>query len=467
MNEQNKTARAALTDRPVAVSLNMIALCTTMVLSYLLTIFSEYTSSGMYVVTLVFFVLLFVITTRWQRFSILSMSLLWGPAMLIMLISFLRSSHTITGAFDVVVLLISVMLCIFVSNRERTYESVIVTMACVSAVYAMGVFLQCFFPTVFSLLLKAFPATMAEKITEAKGVPGFTTNIGFSANYICTGMIAILALSIGTEKKSEKAFTAVTMVFLVLCLLLTGKRGHKLFIYLALLICFMLPAKKQDILKRCGFVLLATVLLFFFSIAVKYFAPEKAAVTTIMDNVEDLQGGKDITSSRLKLYAWALKLFAENPVLGIGWGDYRTTVVGNATVIEKLDTHNIYLQLLAENGIVGFLCFAVPMLLFWVTTLRLFYYCVHKKIEVPETWRKLLFFSFAYQTFFGLLGLTENPLYDVRTVLPYLLSCGIVVAYFIRSKAKRYPAGKKAVLHWFTDSFFGPPAGIESAEEER
>lgn len=463
MKEQHKSIQAALTEHPVAGSLNIAALCTVVALSYVLTIFSGYISSGMYVVTLGFFVLLYVITTRWQKYSILSVGLLWSPAMLIMLISFARSSHTVTGAFDVAVLLLSVLLCIFFSNREKTYERAIVTMAIVSAVYAAGVFLQRFFPKLFSLVLKVFPSTMVEEIDKAKGLPGFTINIGFAASYICTGLIAILALSIG-KKGVEKAFTVVTMVFLVLCLMLTGKRGHKLFGYLTLLICFMLPAKKQNILKRCALALAVTLLLLCFSGMVQYIVP---AVTTIMDNIADLQAGKDITSSRSALYIWALKLFAENPVLGIGWGDYRTTVVGNATQYAVLDTHNIYLQLLCENGIVGFLCFAVPMLLFWVAALRIYFNWVQKKNEMPEVWRKLVFFSFAYQTFFGLLGLTENPLYDVHTVLVYLLSCGIVVAYFFRSKAGLYPPGKRAVLRWFRDSFFGSPAGIEPAEDER
>jgi hypothetical protein len=43
-------------------------------------------------------------------------------------------------------------------------------------------------------------------------------------------------------------------------------------------------------------------------------------------------------------------------------------------------------------------------------------------------WRNVLFFSFAYQTFFLLYGLTGNPLYDTQTAMIYFFSCSIAVA---------------------------------------
>jgi len=63
--------------------------------------------------------------------------------------------------------------------------------------------------------------------------------------------------------------------------------------------------------------------------------------------------------SRLALWNAAGAMFVQHPVLGVGYGNYRSLysdyIPGAAP--NQLDAHNLYLQVLSETGVIGFLAF--------------------------------------------------------------------------------------------------------------
>ncbi|HJX85742.1 MAG TPA: O-antigen ligase family protein [Candidatus Angelobacter sp.] len=74
---------------------------------------------------------------------------------------------------------------------------------------------------------------------------------------------------------------------------------------------------------------------------------------------ERLQEVDEFTQvSRLALWGAAGVMFLGHPVLGVGYGNYPTLysdyVPGSS---EEIDSHDLYLQFLAETGIIGFLAF--------------------------------------------------------------------------------------------------------------
>lgn len=78
--------------------------------------------------------------------------------------------------------------------------------------------------------------------------------------------------------------------------------------------------------------------------------------------------------TRLPLWAAAVAIFAAHPVLGAGYGSFRFLVADFPFVpnpVEgRLDAHNIYLQFLAETGVVGFAAFVAFVGLFISLALR-------------------------------------------------------------------------------------------------
>ncbi|HLJ87253.1 MAG TPA: O-antigen ligase family protein [Candidatus Angelobacter sp.] len=77
--------------------------------------------------------------------------------------------------------------------------------------------------------------------------------------------------------------------------------------------------------------------------------------------------------SRLALWAAAGSMFLDHPVLGVGYGNYRSLyhdyIPGSAP--DQLDAHNLYLQLLSETGLIGFLVFAALIIAFSRMAVRL------------------------------------------------------------------------------------------------
>lgn len=76
-----------------------------------------------------------------------------------------------------------------------------------------------------------------------------------------------------------------------------------------------------------------------------------------------LTGGvEDVSSGRLHFWQVALKIFAENPILGAGLDGFGVAFPffdtrNGAFRVEQ--AHNEYLQMLADGGVIGFICVAV------------------------------------------------------------------------------------------------------------
>ena len=144
-------------------------------------------------------------------------------------------------------------------------------------------------------------------------------------------------------------------------------------------------------------------------------------------SIQSLFSGGDASSGRTGLYKHAISLFMQHPFFGIGWGNYRNTVVGVVTQETPFDVHNIYLQLLCETGIVGCVCFAVPMVMTLVMSIRNYELLLRKKPSAK--WTKLMGISCMFQLYFLLFGMTDNVLFYVFESSCYLICCSISVAY--------------------------------------
>jgi O-antigen ligase len=82
----------------------------------------------------------------------------------------------------------------------------------------------------------------------------------------------------------------------------------------------------------------------------------------------------DDAVTRFYLWTRAWTLFTQSPVMGVGWGNF-TVVFGIGDdpffVPDQVAAHNIYLQLLAETGLVGFVVFSYLVFRSWKQALRL------------------------------------------------------------------------------------------------
>jgi putative inorganic carbon (hco3(-)) transporter len=137
------------------------------------------------------------------------------------------------------------------------------------------------------------------------------------------------------------------LVLASVALLLTQSRGG-LLAYAAMLVvsaCLFAPDGRSR-RRRVALVLIACVV----AAAVAGFFFQR------LGEIDDFT-----TVSRLAIWGGAFTVFARAPVLGTGFGNLRTLMGGLLNLPDGWtgDAHNLYLELLAETGVVGFAAFAI------------------------------------------------------------------------------------------------------------
>lgn len=99
---------------------------------------------------------------------------------------------------------------------------------------------------------------------------------------------------------------------------------------------------------------------------------------SLINRVNTIVSGKDVSAnSRLRYYSQAYESFKENPILGIGLGNWKVESVRydnksmNGYVVQY-HVHNDFLQNLAELGIIGFLLYVLIFIQIGIINLKKF-----------------------------------------------------------------------------------------------
>lgn len=262
------------------------------------------------------------------------------------------------------------------------------------------------FPNAASTILKQY---------YGAGIPGLTMH------YSTNGMLLAAGLMIfGSYALTEKRWSNY-ILFLIstVALLLTGKRAHIIFGFTALYLCYFVynsNAKKSRLIKCIGVFLGA---LSAFAVA-SYFVP---ALGTVVNRFVETTETGDMSVGRVDVWLKAFSIFGKHSIVGIGWGQY----VYQGGWFWNI--HNIYLQLLVETGIIGFIIYCGWFLFHLIRTWLVYSKMSLNRKDYTNTDYCLMNFSLAMQIFFLLYGFTGNPLYDREMFVPYFIACAISVFY--------------------------------------
>jgi len=210
----------------------------------------------------------------------------------------------------------------------------------------------------YSALYNALYPTQDEllKVPPWSGrITSFLSHYNALAGYLNLVIPFCIGFALRSRDRLLRNLARCCLVFACVALMLTQSRGGLLACAAILVLSayFFSPSRKVGI-QRVAIASLCVVLM----------ALLAGLVFQRLAQIDDYT-----TVSRLAVWAGAAHVFTGSPWTGMGFGNLRAFMGGLVGLPEGWvgDAHNLYLELLAETGILGFLAFAFLI----VTSLRL------------------------------------------------------------------------------------------------
>ena len=308
-------------------------------------------------------------------------------------------------------------LCMYAAAGERSWVT-----SCLGVLVAFAAF-HAFCTIVFWLVPALYPPVKSAFFSGSYMArdyrSGFTAHYSTNSIYLSLGLVCWACGLVGSRKKARVKDLILGLI-LLLALFLTTKRGPLVASVAAIVVSCLFVNRK----KLTG-TMLKTV------ISVGVLATFVPAVQATLERFIELSDD-GTGNGRSYLYDFAWSMFHANPLLGCGWGAYSkyvaTTPLGamySNLGFSSMSTHNVYLQLLAETGVIGLISFVLPAFLSIFATMQ------QSESQLEEGLYGDSFCLWAclgVQIFFLIYCFSGNPLYDPQCYIPYFTSCVAVFA---------------------------------------
>lgn len=355
-----------------------------------------YKKELMYIVVLIFLWLFSVIRTGWSFVP----AIMYSSALLLCIMSIMKMQID-----KIVRMIIKLMFIMYIIYAIVTVISFFSSSFYINHIVTL-------FPDSRNKLIKTYNSGM---------MPGLTSHYSTNGMFLATGLI-ISSAKYMIKQDNKNRFL---LVLFLIALLMTGKRAHLLFGVMAVFVLYFYTKSKEKAanrwIKTIGVILLVLCI---GMILISVFP----SLFSFLSRFQDTLDGGDVSNGRFDLWRLAISAFLENPVLGIGWKQYRIKMSPSFSLTNQYDAHNVYLQLLCEIGIIGFLIYMAWFIRMFTKTVQLYKKIIKDKNSLEDA-KYLTGFSLAFQVFFLLYCFTGNPLYEMYMFIPYFLSCAVTLRY--------------------------------------
>ena len=315
-------------------------------------------------------------------------------------------------------------LCMYAAAGERSWVT-----SCLRVLVAFTAF-HAFCTIVFWLVPALYPPVKSAFFSGSYMArdyrSGFTAHYSTNSIYLSLGLVCWACGLIGSRKKARVKDLILGLI-LLLALFLTTKRGPLVASVAAIVVSYLFVNRK----KLTGTMLKTLAVAAIAVIAVGVLATFVPAVQATLERFIELSDD-GTGNGRSYLYDFAWSMFHANPLLGCGWGAYSkyvaTTPLGamySNLGFSSMSAHNVYLQLLAETGVIGLISFVLPAFL------SIFAAMQQSESQLEEGLYGDSFCLWAclgVQIFFLIYCFSGNPLYDPQCYIPYFTSCVAVFA---------------------------------------
>ena len=298
-----------------------------------------------------------------------------------------------------------------------------------SSVLVIGIFLSIFTKNVYMAIMQKiyFPETINSILFQHNSMSrysGFLPFAGICAFFVSIG-IGIILINLFLIK-SHKNFVHIIFQLLLLfafifALLITGSRIMILGSIISFIIITLFTQKQ---LRKGITTFLMTLMIFaIIVLIVLYILPDSS--NPILQYFTRTASIND----RFILYKLAWQLFLQNPIWGHGINTFISFTYLNY-LNEHTFAHNVFIQLLAETGIIGTLLFMAFLCRFYFISIKI----INKVDEFTKEEKIAILLSFFVQNLFLIYCFTGNPIYDYPLLFIYFFMCSITQGYYIRFK---------------------------------
>lgn len=213
--------------------------------------------------------------------------------------------------------------------------------------------------------------------------------------YLGTGAIFFFFKIMNPNEKSGQILNIVALMFVAVIMVLTFSRGGLYFLGSAIVIFFYY--NRAQIGSYFKFIILIPVIMFVYSLIVQETGGK------IVERYE--QKG---ASSREDLVVAGFKLFAINPMVGVGTSNYNKAIVKEKFFWVESGAHNEFVRAAAEHGIFG-------ILTHWTFFLLMFFEIL-KRPQPQRQFALILFLLFFLITIHNGLKISLQPLILILAV---------------------------------------------------
>ena len=315
-------------------------------------------------------------------------------------------------------------------NSKKLY-SCLVIMLIGAIVFGFGVYLQYFQPSlydnsIYPLFPEYYQSDIIRQYYRHQMYTGFNTETSISAEFMILGVCSLYCFYSNLKNKYRK-YTWILGAILFYGIILTGKRSSLLFSLTAFLYtnvkCTHYKKRVQTIIR---IVMIGLVVLIVGYYLLPHFIAVSSSRNTIVRIAEYVKNGEmDVSNNRFAIWEKAFDGFTENPFIGKGWGWYKEQ--------NGSGSHNIYLQLLCECGIIGAMIVVSVLLYYYRMCHKIVKKAIYSDSNIDMSLAKFSLFS---QTFFLLYGITGNPLYNYSFFLWYIFS--LIITLNLNAKKTVY-----------------------------
>lgn len=351
-----------------------------------------------------------------------------------------RNQNFTNGEFEDAFSFVTIVLfLIFLRGQECWHKFIVPVMLFWIFIHSVATIMEYAIPGFYMdyvfPLMPSYASVHLSSVFKLGYMPGLSVHYSTNGMYLGVGLIVVSIVLIYCERRKRK-LSMFTVLFVAVALLLTGKRALVIFPVLSLIILYYLYNSNKPLTRIGKLIILALIVVVLFMIG-SIFIP---SLSNFIIRFSEASAKGDVSLGRFETYAMALNLFSKNWLFGGGWDSFKYFY--KALNSSLLNVHNIYIQLLCENGILG----SIPFFAFFVIAIYRaigsFVYLRKKHTGEFSSAEFYLGLSVSMQFFFLLYGLTGNPLYDQQVFYPYIVCITAGEFYVSRVRELRWQSQK-------------------------